>query len=268
MSPPGTRSPPAPAPHRGTAPVFFGTATRETETGSGPPLGSPPDPRYRLRHRPRGRLPFPGTATDPRCCPRDRPDILGITPRFLGSTLAPPPGLLPNPRDRPGSASESPPDLRDGPLHHPRSRFHSPVSPWKPGIVAGIPPRFPGSPRDQPQIPGTSPDRRHLPRIARGAASPFPVPPWTSSTVPGIAPRSPASPSDARCRPPITPSAASPSPVPPGCRYQGSAPGSPLDHRYCPGIALEAASRPPYTTDHWYRPRDHPQTEPSVPPPW
>ncbi|XP_063274470.1 proline/serine-rich coiled-coil protein 1 [Prinia subflava] len=80
---------PAPAVHRGDCPgVFFGTTSGETETGSGPPLGSLSD--------------------------------LRITPRFLGSTPAPPPGLppntqyLPDPRDRSGSASESPPDLRDG----------------------------------------------------------------------------------------------------------------------------------------------------------
>ncbi|XP_058675194.1 basic proline-rich protein-like [Ammospiza nelsoni] len=267
---------PAPAPHRGVPGVFFATASGETGTGSGPPPGSSPDPRHRLRDRPRGRLPFPGTTTDRRYCPRDRPEIFGITPRFLRSTLAPPAGLLPNPRylpgpgDPSGSASETPPDLRDAPPINSTARFH-PRSPV-------LPPASPPDSRDRSGINAKS----LVPPLTTAASPASPAglphhsrdrlgPPVLSHR---IALRSSASPPDlrhqseeVRCLSLHRPQCHLPILSAPRTRVPMISPGITPRPLLLPWDCPEAASRPRYTTDHWYHPRDHPQTGPPMLPP-
>ncbi|CAN8199994.1 unnamed protein product [Coccothraustes coccothraustes] len=173
--------------HRPRPGVFFAIASGETGTGSGPSPRSSSDPRYRLRDRPRGRLPFPGTTTDRRYCPRDRPEIFEITPRFLRSTLAPLTGLLPNPLYLPGpgnpsgSASETPPDLRDGPRINPSAASTARLSP--------------GSPVGSPESPPDSQD-------SSGINAKSLVPLLTTATSPA-SPAGPPHHSWYRLRPPV-----------------------------------------------------------------
>lgn len=119
----------------------LGTAPGIAPRSLVPPPGSPPGPP-----------PLPRTATDIQYCLQDRPEIFGITPSFLGSTLALPPGLLPHPGNTRARGTAPAP-----PWNRPQISGMAPTSPREPPPQTGSPLEARYCPRGRPQIPGIAP---------------------------------------------------------------------------------------------------------------
>lgn len=139
---------PGPAAHRDLFRVRLrgdrerlGTAPGIAPRSLVPPPGSPPGPP-----------PLPRTATDIQYCLQDRPEIFGITPSFLGSTLALPPGLLPHPGNTRARGTAPAP-----PWNRPQISGMAPTSSREPPPQTGSPLEARYCPRGRPQIPGIAP---------------------------------------------------------------------------------------------------------------